>query len=107
MYAVIETGGKQYRVEPDEMVQVEKLTVEKGETVEIDRVALVEQDGKVKVGAPWVHGAKVVCRVVSHGRDRKIDVFTYKSKSGQKRSLGHRQAYTQLKVEQILVGAGG
>ena len=104
MYAVIETGGKQYRVEPDEVLAVEKLPAEKGETVELDRVALVEQDGKVQVGAPWIVGAKVVCRVVSHGRDRKLDVFTYKAKSGYKRSKGHRQSYTQLKVEKILAG---
>ena len=104
MYAVVHTGGKQYRVAPDEMVQVEKLSAAKGEVVELDRVALIEQDGTVHIGAPWLAGAKVICKVVSHGRDRKIDIFNYRSKGGFHRAKGHRQPYTQLKVEQIVVG---
>jgi len=105
MYAVVETGGKQYRVAPDELVAVEKLPAEAGEVIELDRVALVEVDGRVQVGTPWVEGAKVTCRVVSHGRGRKVDVFTYKAKKNYKRKLGHRQPYTQLMVEKISVGA--
>lgn len=101
MYAIVEAGGKQYRVEPDEVMAVEKLAAEPGETVEFDRVALVERNGKVQVGTPWVKGAKVVCRVVSHGRGRKIDVFRYKAKEDYKRKLGHRQPYTRLRVEKI------
>jgi large subunit ribosomal protein L21 len=104
MYAVVHTGGKQYRVAPDEMVQVEKLPAAKGEVVELDRVAMIEQDGKVQIGSPWLAGAKVVCKVVSHGRDRKIDIFNYRSKGGFHRAKGHRQPYTQLKVEQIVAG---
>lgn len=107
MYAVIETGGKQYRVEPDEEMMVERLSAQPGETVEIDRVALVERDGKVEVGAPWVEGAKVVCRVVSHGRGRKVDVFKFKAKENYKRKLGHRQSYTRLRVESISLGGPG
>jgi len=105
MYAVIESGGKQYRVEPEEVFAVEKLSAAPGDQVEFDRVALVEREGKVLVGAPWVKGAKVTCRVVSQRRGRKIAVFTYKSKENIKRSAGHRQAYTQLKVEKITVGS--
>jgi len=105
MYAIVETGGKQYRVEPDEMVAVEKLAAQPGETVELNQVVLVERDGKVKVGTPWVRGAKVVCRVVSHGRGRKIDVFRYKAKEDFKRKLGHRQGYTRLRVEKITTTA--
>ncbi len=104
MYAILETGGKQYRVEPDSEVTVEKLAAEPGEVVEFDRVALVDSDGDVKVGAPWVKGAKVSCRVVSHGRGRKIDVFFFKAKENVKRKLGHRQPYTRLMVEEIKVG---
>jgi len=107
MYAIIESGGKQYRVEPDEIFAVEKLSAEPGDVIELDRVGLLEQDGQVQVGAPWVAGAKVVCRVVSHGRGRKLDVFTYKAKKNYKRKLGHRQAYTRLRVEGITVGSGG
>jgi len=104
MYAIVETGGKQYRVEPNEVMAVEKLAAQPGETIELDRVALIEQDGKVTVGAPWVGGAKVICRVLGHGRDRKIEVFTYKAKENYKRTLGHRQPYTRVRVEQIVVG---
>jgi large subunit ribosomal protein L21 len=106
MYAILETGGKQYRVEPDVEVTVEKLAAEPGDTVEFDRVALVERDGKVKVGTPWVTGAKVKCRVLSHGRGRKIDVFFFKAKENVKRSRGHRQSYTRLRIEKINVGRG-
>ena len=104
MYAIIETGGKQYRVEPNEIFAVEKLDVEDGATVEFDKVALVQDEGKVVVGRPWVEGAKVVCRVLkAEGKDRKIVVFTYKAKSNYKRRKGHRQRFTQVKVEQIAV----
>ena len=101
MYAVIKTGGKQYRIEPDEIFAVEKLSAGPGDQVEFDQVALVEQKGKVVVGTPWVKGAKVTCRVLSQTRGRKIRVFNYKAKENIKRSRGHRQSYTQLKVEKI------
>jgi large subunit ribosomal protein L21 len=64
-------------------------------------VALVQDEGKIRVGTPWVEGAKVTCRVLSHGRDRKVVVFTYKAKKNYKRKKGHRQSFTQVKVEQI------
>ncbi len=106
MYAIVETGGKQYRVEPDEIFRTEKLNAEPGAKVELERVALVERNGKVRMGDPWVKGARVSCRVLSHGRWRKVDVFTYKAKENIKRKLGHRQSYTQLRVEKITVGRG-
>jgi len=106
MYAIIVTGGKQYRMSPDETVSIEKLSAQPGEEVVFDRVALVEQDGAVQVGTPWVEGAKVTGRVLAHGRDKKVDVFTYKSKGGAKRSKGHRQAHTKVRVEQIVAGSG-
>ena len=102
MYAIIETGGKQYRVEPDEVFMVEKLDVANGDVVEFDKVALVENEGAVHVGKPWVEGAKVVCRVLkAEGKDRKVVIFTYKAKENIKRKKGHRQRFTQVKVEQI------
>jgi large subunit ribosomal protein L21 len=104
MYAIIETGGKQYRVEPDEVFSVEKLDVAKGDVVEFDKVALIQDEGKVLVGKPWVEGAKVVCRVLkAEGKDRKVVIFTYKAKDNVKRRKGHRQRFTQVKVEQIAV----
>ena len=103
MYAIMETGGKQYRVSPEEMVTVEKLPAQPGEVVVFDRVALVEQEGSVQVGTPWVEGAKVTGRVVRHVRGPKVEVFTYKAKENIKRRLGHRQAYTQVRVEEIVV----
>jgi len=106
VYAIVETGGKQYRVEPDEIFRTEKLNAEPGAKVELERVALVERNGKVRMGDPWVKGARVSCRVLSHGRWRKVDVFTYKAKENIKRKLGHRQSYTQLRVEKITVGRG-
>ncbi len=108
MYAIIETGGKQYRVEPNEVLQVEKLAAAPGDMVEFDKVALVQDEGNITLGAPWVEGAKVTCKVLSQGRDRKIVVFTYKRRKQYKRKMGHRQSYTQVKVEKIgVAGAEG
>ena len=104
MYAILEAGGKQYRVEPDEELRVDKLPAEPGDAVRFDRVALVERSGKVSLGTPWVKGAKVTCRVIAHARGPKTDVFTYKAKGNTKRKLGHRQSYTRLRVEKITVG---
>jgi len=107
MYAIIETGGKQYRVEPDEVLMVEKLEAAPGDSVDFDKVALVQDEGNIQVGAPWVAGAKVTCRVLAHGRDRKVVVFTYKAKKNYKRKKGHRQSFTRVKVEKIATAAGG
>jgi large subunit ribosomal protein L21 len=104
MYAIIEAGGSQHRVEPDDELTVEKLAVEPGDTVEFEQVALVERRGKVRVGAPHVKGAKVTCRVLGHGRGAKIDVFFYKAKENLKRGKGHRQPYTRLRVEKVTAG---
>ncbi len=101
MYAIIQSGGKQYRVEPNEVFSVEKLAAAPGDVVEFDQVALVQDEGTIQVGAPWVEGAKVTGRVLSHGRDRKVVVFNYKAKKNYKRRKGHRQPFTQVKVESI------
>ena len=104
MYAILEAGGKQYRAAPSEDIIVEKLPAEPGQVVEFDRVALVEREGKVTVGAPWVKGARVTCRVLAHEKGRKVDVFFYKAKENIKKKKGHRQPYTRLRVEKITVG---
>jgi len=104
MYAIVTIGGKQYRVEPEAELVVERISAEPGETVEFGEVAMVEREGRVRVGTPYVRGAKVTCRVMSHGRGRKVEVFFYKAKENWKRSKGHRQPYTRLRVSEIVVG---
>ncbi|MEA4902323.1 50S ribosomal protein L21 [Desulfitobacterium sp.] len=101
MYAVIETGGKQFRAEEGNTLYVEKLNANVGDTVTIDQVLLVEKDGAVKVGTPVVDGAKVVLKVVEHGKGEKIIVFKYKAKKNYRRKQGHRQPYTKVLVEAI------
>ncbi|MBN1459064.1 MAG: 50S ribosomal protein L21 [Armatimonadetes bacterium] len=103
MYAILETGGKQYRAAPEEDLVVEKLAADLGQVVEFDRVALLERDGKVTVGTPWVKNAKVTCRVIEHGKGPKIEVFFFKPKENLKRKKGHRQPFTRLRVEKITV----
>ena len=101
MYAVIETGGKQYQVNEGDVVFIEKLDASADETVTFDKVMLVGKDGDVNVGAPYVDGATVSAKVLKNGKAKKITVFTYKPKKGEKRKMGHRQPYTQVKIESI------
>lgn len=101
MYAIIETGGKQYQVEVGQEIYVEKLGVEANETVTIDKVIAVGGEDGIKVGAPYVENASVSATVVKNGRAKKITVFTYKPKKSSKRKMGHRQSYTKLKIEAI------
>lgn len=101
MYAVIETGGKQYRVSPGQTVEVELLPAEPGSSVALDRVLLVSADGKTLVGQPTVPGASVVATVAREGRGKKIVVFKYKSKKRYRRTQGHRQDYTYLMITDI------
>lgn len=101
MYAVIETGGKQYRVSPGQTVEVELLPAEPGATVTLERVLLVSSDGSTTVGQPTVPGGAVVATVVGEGRGKKVIVFKYKSKKRYRRTTGHRQDYTYLTVTDI------
>ena len=101
MYAVIETGGKQYQVNVGDVVFIEKLNVEEQKTVTFDKVLAVGGEGDVKVGAPYVEGATVSAKVEKNGKAKKITVFTYKPKKGEKKKQGHRQPYTQVKIEAI------
>ena len=100
MYAIIETGGKQVRVEVGSKIYVEKLEAEVGSTITIDKVLLIG-DKTVKVGTPYVEGAKVTAKVEKQGLNRKIRVFKYKSKANEHKTIGHRQPYTCLVIESI------
>ena len=100
MYAIIETGGKQVRVEVGSKIYVEKLEAEVGSTITIDKVLLVG-DKTVKVGTPYVEGARVTAKVEKQGLNRKIRVFKYKSKANEHKTIGHRQPYTCLVIESI------
>lgn len=100
MYAVIETGGKQYKVENGDVIFVEKLAAEADSTVEFKVVAICGDDG-FKAGTPYVEGAKVSGKVIKSGKGKKITVFTYKPKKGEKRKMGHRQPYTKVQIEAI------
>ena len=102
-YAIVQTGGKQYRVEPGDTIRVESLPGDDGDTVDLDDVLLVSQDGVVSVGTPTVPGAKVTAELVGRGRGKKIVVFKYKPKTRYRRKNGHRQSYTELKVTDILL----
>lgn len=101
MYAVIETGGKQYRVSPGQTLEVELLPAEPGATVTLERVLLVSTEGRTLVGKPTVAGANVVATVAREGRGEKIIVFKYKSKKRYRRKIGHRQNYTYLTITDI------
>lgn len=101
MYAVIKTGGKQYKVQENDVLFIEKLDVEAGQTVTFDEVVAVGGDNGFKAGAPFVEGASVTATAVKNGKAKKITVFTYKPKKNEKRKMGHRQPYTQVKIESI------
>src|SRR5437762_7601520 len=101
MYAVIATGGKQYRVQQGETLRVEKLELETGKTVEFTDVLLVADGENVKVGAPHVAGAKVTAEVVGAGRGEKLIVYKYRRRKGYRRKNGHRQPFTALKITAI------
>ncbi|KHE70603.1 50S ribosomal protein L21 [Halobacillus sp. BBL2006] len=100
MYAIIETGGKQVKVEKGQEIYVEKVNAEAGETVTFDKVLFVG-GADTKVGAPFVDGASVTAKVEKQGRQKKLTVFKYKPKKNYKRKQGHRQPYTKLVVEEI------
>lgn len=102
MYAIMETGGKQYRVGAGDVVNVEKLNCAEGETVVFDSVLAIARDnGEMVFGAPYIEGAKVVGKVVAHGKARKILVFHYKQKVNERKRYGHRQPYTRVEIQAI------
>ena len=102
MYAVIETGGKQYQVKEGDEIFIEKLNVNADDTITFDKVVAVNDGSAFKAGTPYVEGASVDARVIKNGKAKKITVFTYKPKKGSShRKLGHRQPYTKVKIEAV------
>jgi len=103
IYAIVETGGKQYKVSPGQTIDVDRLAVE-GDSIELDRVYLVAEGDKVTLGRPTIAGAKVIADVVGEGKKDKVIVFKFKPKVRYRRKKGHRQPYTRLAIKEIVVG---
>ena len=101
MYAVVRSGGKQVRVEPGGSVRVEKLPGAVGETIEFDQVLLIGGEGEARVGTPLVEGVKAVATITAQGRGPKLVIFKMKRRKGYRRKAGHRQAYTEIRVDKI------
>lgn len=101
MYAIIETGGKQYKVQAGDTVFIEKLDAEAESEYTFDKVIAVGTDDGITVGAPYVAGATVAAKIVKNGKAKKITVFTYKPKKNEKRKMGHRQPYTKVEIAAI------
>ncbi|MGD8188829.1 50S ribosomal protein L21 [Brevibacillus ginsengisoli] len=101
MYAIIETGGKQYKVEEGQVLFIEKLTASEGEVVTFDKVLFVNKDGKIAAGTPSVAGATVTGKVEKHGKGEKVIVYKYKAKKNYRRKQGHRQPFTKVVIEKI------
>ena len=101
MYAIIETGGKQYKVEAGDTLFIEKLDVEADSEITFDKVIAVATDDGITVGAPYVDGASVTAKAIKNGKGKKITVFTYKPKKNAKRKMGHRQPYTKVEIAAI------
>lgn len=103
MYAVIKSGGKQYRVAPGQTIRLEKVSGEVGAKIELGNILLVENDGNVQVGSPLVANAKIEATVVEHDRAKKILIFKKKRKKQYRRTAGHRQDYTAVRIDNIIV----
>lgn len=102
MYAVIQTGGKQYKVSEGTILKVEKLEAEAGDKITLDQVLLInDENGSVKIGDPVVKDAKITVEVLEQGKGKKVTVYKYKKRKNYRRKQGHRQPYTKLKVEKI------
>ncbi len=101
MYAVIKTGGKQYRVSPGDKVRVESLDVDEGEAIDLDHVLMVGDGDDVTIGSPLVSGAVVSARVLSHGRGKKIEIIKFRRRKHYRRQMGHRQNYTELEITSV------
>ncbi|PNR97149.1 50S ribosomal protein L21 [Petrotoga sp. 9PWA.NaAc.5.4] len=102
MYAIVDVGGKQYKVEEEQIIYVEKVkSVEAGDEITLDKVLFLKTDENSKVGTPYVDGAKVVAEVVEHGKDRKVQIVKFEGRKNYRRKKGHRQPYTALKVKEI------
>ena len=103
MYAVIKTGGKQHKVAEGEILKVEKLKASEGEPVDITDVLLIEKDGKVTLGSPFIEGAKVTAKILRHGKEDKVTIIKMKRRKDYRKKQGHRQNYSEIQIEQISV----
>ncbi len=101
MYAIIVTGGKQYKVQEGDTLRVEKLDVEEGKKFKFDKVLLINDGKTVKVGSPYVENGNVSAKVISHGKGEKVVIFKYKAKKDYRKKQGHRQPYTEVVIEKI------
>ena len=101
MYAIIETGGKQYKVQEGDVVFIEKLIAEAGSDISFDRVLAISNDGSLNCGSPLVKDASVSAKVLNHGKEKKVIIFKYKPKKGYRKKQGHRQPYTKVQIEKI------
>jgi large subunit ribosomal protein L21 len=101
MYAIVATGGKQYRVKEGEKLRVEKLSAEAGETVELDKVLMIGEGEDVKIGAPYLEGAKVTATVAANGRADKVKIIKFRRRKHHRKQMGHRQSYTEIEITGI------
>ena len=101
MYAVIHTGGKQYRVKPGELLKIETLTAEPGQEITFDKVLLVQTDSGLKIGKPYLDGGKVTATVTTHGRHPKVKIVKFRRRKHHRKEMGHRQWFTEVKITGI------
>jgi len=104
MFAIIKTGGKQYKAQKDELIQIEKLDGDTGAKVEFEEVIFVSNDGSIKVGSPYIKGAKVRGEIVRQGKGPKINAFNYKPKKNERKRWGHRQPHTVVRITEVIAG---
>lgn len=101
MYAIIQTGGKQYRVAKDEVINVEKLNGELGQSVDFDEILMISDGDNIQMGTPFIAGAKVTAEVMEHGRAKKVEILKFKRRKHHMKRQGHRQAFTAVKIKEI------
>ena len=103
MYAVIKTGGKQHKVAEGEILKVEKLKASEGDPIDITDVLLIEKDGEVTLGSPFIEGAKVTAKILRHGKEDKVTIIKMKRRKDYRKKQGHRQNYSEIQIERISV----
>lgn len=101
MYAVVKTGGKQYKVAQDQYLKVEKLEGNEGDTIELDQVLMIADGDKLKIGSPILDGGKITATILSHGRHKKVEIMKFRRRKHHQKCTGHRQYYTEIKVTAI------
>lgn len=101
MYAVIKTGGKQYKVSEGQTLKVEKLNADEGSTIDLNEVLMIADGDDVKVGTPVLEGSKVTATIASHGRGKKVSIVKFRRRKHHRKQMGHRQSYTEIKIDKI------